>query len=109
MASPINKNIFVVWVGRKSHQVRRPSASPERWLQLFKQPHKNCDKNIWGKCEFKDRMKALTDGEPTNFTSMGRKLEQLHQDRQKNLILGLAGIFFIQKLIGVGVQKLPLM
>jgi hypothetical protein len=31
--SPINKNIFVVRLGRKSHSIRRPSASPGRYVQ----------------------------------------------------------------------------
>jgi len=34
LASPINKKIFVVRLGRKSHLTRRPSASPDRWPQL---------------------------------------------------------------------------
>jgi hypothetical protein len=34
LASPINKIILVVRLGRKSHLIRRPSANPDRWLQL---------------------------------------------------------------------------
>ena len=33
LASPINKNIFAVRLGRKCHSIRRPSASRERQLQ----------------------------------------------------------------------------
>jgi hypothetical protein len=36
LASPLNKNIFVVRLGRKLKKDRRPSPSPERWLQFYK-------------------------------------------------------------------------
>ena len=35
LASPLNKNIFVVRLGRKCRSIRRPAASPERWPQFF--------------------------------------------------------------------------
>jgi hypothetical protein len=33
LVSPLNKNIFVVRLGRKSHLIRRPAASPDRCVQ----------------------------------------------------------------------------
>jgi hypothetical protein len=35
LASPLNKNIFVVRLGRKLKEFRRPSPSPERWQQFI--------------------------------------------------------------------------
>jgi len=35
LASPLNKNIFVVRLGQKLKEFRRPSPSPERKQQLL--------------------------------------------------------------------------